>query len=203
MRSSLLFASMLALALSACRSSDRPLPPPPGASLDSALAAPAAPQASAPEPAPTGTAGDAYFSQIAPHFDRVSIYKGPEVFLEEYARTPEKERNLLAAHWCASEISNGGFMQLFSGAAGVLAPEAVTGLEAMGLAENAAVVKEAIALFGKQYPREMKARHKLLDRKRRPRQDSPFGPLDQRFFEALRRHPGGFDGVAASYARKS
>ena len=187
------------LGLGACRAADKPAASAP---------APAAPAPAAPAPAPAeetpsaGTAGDAYFSLIEPHFERVSIYQGPQVFLDQYQRTPERARHLLTAHWTASEISNGGFLQLFSGAAGVLAPEAVAGLQAIGLADNARILTEAMALLGPKYPREMDRRNRLLAARKR-RQPNPFATLDEQFFQALRRHPGGFNAVAAAYARKS
>jgi hypothetical protein len=40
-------------------------------------------------------------------------------------------------------------------------------------------------------------------RKRQRKQDNPFAELDERFFEALRRYPGGFNAAAADYAGKS
>jgi hypothetical protein len=195
-------ASALAL-LSGCRSAERPIPAPPTPPAPPAPAAPAkSPPPAAPPAAPN--AGDLYFRVIEPHFERVSIYRGPQVFLEEYGKTPERARNLLTAHWAASEISNGGFAQLFTGAAGVLAPEAVRGLDALGLAQNARILEEAMALLGRSYPREMEKRQRLVAaRKRQRKQDNPFADLDERFFESLRRHPGGFNAVAADYAGKS
>jgi hypothetical protein len=169
-------------------------------------AAPAATPAGVPgvEPAPEITLNDAdaYFAVIEPHMQRVSIYDPPEKFLAEYGKTPEKTRNLLAAHWCVAEISNGGFVQLFSSAAGVLVPEAVVGLRALGLEVNAAVLQEAMKALGDPYPREHKRRYRLVDAaKRKGRTDNPFAGLDDRFFAELKRRPGGFDAVAAAYAR--
>lgn len=208
-RSGLVLLASLPLALlgtGGCRSADKPLPPPPGA--PSAAQTPTPPPAPPATPPPAaegaGTAGDAYFGVIEPHFERVTIYKGPKVFLEEYGKTPERARNLLTAHWAASEISNGGFLQLFSGAAGVLAPESVIGLRALGLGPSADIVEQAMALLGRTYPREMDKRHRLVEaRKRQRKQANPFADLDERFFESLRRHPGGFNAVAADYAGKS
>ncbi len=145
---------------------------------------------------------DAYFAVIEPHMQRVSIYAPPTKFLDEFAKTPPKVQHLLAAHWCASEISNGGFHQLFSSSAGVLVPEAVAGLRAMGLTENAVIVEQAASVFGQPYPREKSQRHKKIDAlKRKSKGAVPFTELDERFFSELKRRPGGFDAVAASFAR--
>jgi hypothetical protein len=142
---------------------------------------------------------DVYFKVIEPHFERVTIYEGPEVFLRELEATPERARHLLTAHWCASEISNGGFQQFFAGAAGVMGPEAAAGLRALGLTDSAAVLDKAMARLGRPYPREAARRNQLL--KKLGGKRSPFSTLDDEFLRSLQARPGGFDAVAASYAR--
>jgi hypothetical protein len=189
-------AALLAATSTTCRSR-QPAPPAPPIT-----AAPEALPGIEPALAPTLNDGDAYFALVEPHLQRVSIYDPPDKFLAEYAKTPEKPRNLLAAHWCVSEISNGGLLQLFSSSAGVLVPEALTALQALGLPENAAIVAEAMKSLGAAYPRDQKRRNRALDNiKRRAKTDNPYAVLDERFFTALKAHPGGFDAVAASYAR--
>lgn len=47
-------------------------------------------------------------------WDSVSIYDGPEKFLEQYMAEPEAPRVLFAACWCHGEVCNGGFEQFFS-----------------------------------------------------------------------------------------
>jgi len=146
--------------------------------------------------------GDLYWEVIAPHFDRVSVYDGAQVFQREWSKTPEPARHLLTAHWVVMEISNGGFLQLFSTAAGLLVPEAILGLRALGLEENARMLEQAAAVLGKTYPRERKQRERRLEAyRRRSGQENPFAELDAQFFEVLRKQPGGFDGVAARYAQ--
>jgi hypothetical protein len=189
--------------LGSCRSADKPISPPPAAAPPTAPAASSARSDGPAGPPAADNAGDLYFGVIEPHFERVTIYRGPLAFLDEYRKTPERARNLLTAHWAASEISSGGFLQLFTGAAGVLAPEAVRGLDALGLGQNARILEEAMALLGPRYPREMEKRQRLVAaRKRQRKLENPFADLDERFFESLRRHPGGFNAVAASYAGK-
>jgi hypothetical protein len=193
---SLALGATIALSLAACR--EKPAAPPPRVTAPAAAAEPAAPVAA--------TDGDAYFAVIEPHFQRVSIYAGPDKFLEEYGKTPEKARHLLAAHWGVAEISHGGFHQLFQSAVGMLVPEAIAGLRAIGLPENAALMEEASAVFGKGYPRDHEKRRRALDAYERKvngkaKDANAFAALDDRFFTALKAHPGGFDAVAAAYAR--
>jgi hypothetical protein len=195
-RRDLALAGAALIALAACR------PKPPTQAAPATTPAPEALPGIEPAPTPTLNDADAYFAVIEPHLQRVSIYDPPEKFLAEYAKTEEKPRNLLTAHWCVSEISNGGLLQLFSSSAGVLAPEALAGLQALGLPENAAIVAEAMKTLGPTYPRDHKRRNRALDTvKRRTKTENPYAALEDRFFTALKSHPGGFDKVAATYAR--
>jgi hypothetical protein len=191
-----IIGGLVAMASGSCRKSE---PPPPAPAPAAPAPAPAAPA----EPAAGGSDADVYFAAIAPYMEKVSIYHGPDLFLQELARAPTRSRHLLTAHWCASEISNGGFNQFFAGAPGMMAPESVAGLTAIGFADSAAVVEEAMALLGgKTYPRDMKARNRALAAlKKKRKQENPFEELDNRFFETLKAREGGFDAAAAAYAR--
>ncbi len=196
----LALALALLLGLSAtpaCRNQATEAPPP--------APAPAAAPAPAPPPAPPSPPNDAdvYFKLIEPHFERVTIYEGPEVFLRELETTPERARHLLTAHWCVSEISNGGFQQFFAGAAGVMAPEAAAGLRALGLADSAAILDKAMARLGRTYPREAARRNQVLKKLAAGKRGGPFDDLDDQFLRALQARPGGFDAMAAAYARQS
>jgi hypothetical protein len=122
-------------------------------------------------------------------FEAVDIYAEPQLFVEQFRRLSTKVGNLLAAHWCQSEVCNGGFLQFFRNSTGVLAPEAVAGFKAIGLAEWAALVEKAMSYFGSAYPRDREERAKLLPRpaegQRRDDWD-PFHELDRKFYEPLR-----------------
>ena len=71
--------------------------------------------------------GDLYWSLVEPHWERISIYDGGATFLRQFLTTPVRSRHLFAAHWCMSEVYNGGFHQFFHNSTGVLAPEAAAG----------------------------------------------------------------------------
>ena len=68
-----------------------------------------------------------YFDLIEPIWEQVSIYDGEAVFLRQFGAIAERQKHVLAAHWCQSEVCNGGFLQFFHNSTGVLCPEAVTG----------------------------------------------------------------------------
>lgn len=76
---------------------------------------------------PSSAAGEdrtSYWRLVEPIWDTVSIYHGPKAFLEQFEAAPEASRTLFAAHWCQSEIDNGGLYQFFCNSTGVLALEA-------------------------------------------------------------------------------
>jgi hypothetical protein len=70
-----------------------------------------------------GKAGEAYWALVEPYWDGVDIYEGPGRFLDDFKAVPARSAHLLAAHWCQSEVINGGFDQFFYNSTGVLAPD--------------------------------------------------------------------------------
>jgi hypothetical protein len=102
------------------------------------------------------------WSLIEPYCDSVSIYDGPEVFLEGFSKLPLPSQHLFAVHWCNSEICNGGFYQFFDNSTGILAPEALEGFRAIGADACAELLNRAMNMFGQPYPRERDAREDCL-----------------------------------------
>jgi hypothetical protein len=112
--------------------------------------------------------------------------EGPEKFVRRYRRVRSEIGHLYAAHWCQSEVCNGGFHQFFSNTTGILAPEALEGFRAIGMVEWAEVLAEAMKHFGTPYPRDRFDREEFLPLlQRRPREEwDPFYKLDERFYES-------------------
>ena len=134
-----------------------------------------------------------YWSLVEPYWDSVQL-DDPLSFLREYSAMPEASRHLLAAHWLYSEVCNGGFHQFFTNPTGVLAPEAVDGLRALGLAELAGIAAQAVAFFETPYPRDQMVRIARLDQYARHSGEpadadeeawNPFAALDDRFYSDL------------------
>lgn len=143
-----------------------------------------------------------YWDVLGPVWDKVSIYEGPELFLREFAALSAKESTLFAAHWCQSEVYNGGFGQFFGNSAGVLAPEAVAALVSIGMPETSAVVTRAMAWFDAPYPRERTTRSMALATfKDRPSLAcNPFDELNRDFYRLLDNENGGFESAANWFA---
>src|ERR1700724_4631038 len=103
-----------------------------------------------------------YWSIVKPRWDAINISGGPEVFAQTFGSAPRASGLLFAAHFCQSEICNGGFHQFFWNSTGVLAPEAVEGFREIGQAQVAAVIEKGMSLFGSVYPRDRKERQTRL-----------------------------------------
>lgn len=109
-----------------------------------------------------------------------------EKFVREFRSVHPEAGHLYAAHWCQSEVCNGGLHQFFSNGTGLLAPEALEAFRAIGVVDWAEILAEAIKHFGTPYPRNRDNRKKFLQmRPERPREEwDPFCKLDERFYEA-------------------
>jgi uncharacterized protein DUF4375 len=128
-----------------------------------------------------------YWSALEPFCGQVNIYDGPELFLATYRGLPEIQRVLYAAHYCESEVSNGGLHQFFFNDTGVLAPEALEAFRILRLEASSHILAEAMSFFGDVYPRDRATRvERLAGIVGEEREDwDPFFQLDDRFYESL------------------
>jgi hypothetical protein len=106
---------------------------------------------------------------------------GPDEFLRMFRAIRREIGHLYAAHWCQSEVCNGGFHQFFSNSTGLLAPEALEAFQAIGAADWAEILAEAMQHFGT--PSGAARRVLALSPARSQREWDPFSRLDKRFYE--------------------
>jgi catechol 2,3-dioxygenase-like lactoylglutathione lyase family enzyme len=155
--------------------------------------------------------GEKYWSILEPIWDSIDIGT-PEVFEQTFGAVPRSVGLLYAAHFCQSEVCNGGLTQFFWNSTGVLAPEAVDGFQAIGQAKVASVVQRAVKMLGDPYPRVRSDRWQALEKLR----DHPVGtdsseqpsyenvalfePLEDEFYSLLASEAGGFENAADAYA---
>jgi hypothetical protein len=127
--------------------------------------------------------------------------EGPEEFVRRFRRVRPEIGHLYAAHWCQSEVCNGGFHQFFSNTTGLLAPEALEGFRAIGMTDWAGLLAEAMEYFGTPYPRNREDRKQSLPKpQRQPREEwDPFDKLDERFYKSTSR----WEDAADAYARRA
>jgi hypothetical protein len=143
-----------------------------------------------------------YWQLVKTVWDNISIYDGPEEFLSQFARSPPVARTLFAAHWCQSEVLNGGFSQFFGNSTGVLAPEAAVAFDSIGMPKAAQKVKDAMQWFGSPFPRDRGARQDLLERyfDADPDGVDPFKAIDDAFCDLLYEEAGGFEAAANEFS---
>src|SRR5215831_19039476 len=118
-----------------------------------------------------------YWSIVEPVWDAISI-DGPEVFAQTFGSVPRASGLMFGAHFCKSEICNGGFRQFFWNSTGVLAPEAVEGFRDIGQTQVAALIEKGMSLFGSVYPRDRAERQARLAEMSK----SSFDTLDETFY---------------------
>ena len=144
-----------------------------------------------------------YWSVLEPYWDRIDIYNGPERFNATFSAAPAVVQTLFAAHFCESEVANGGLHQFFTNPTGVLAPEAAEAFRALGFDRSAAILERAMQFFGVPYPRDADVRLELLEQVRGETReqwdpfrhlddefDTSLGPEHEPFFDALDRFAG-------------
>ena len=54
-----------------------------------------------------------YWNLVQPYWDKISIYDGEAIFLQEFLAAPQAVQHLFAAHWLQSEVRNGGWGLFF------------------------------------------------------------------------------------------
>jgi len=139
---------------------------------------------------------DDYWQVVEPVWDAIDIYSGPEVFRTTFESVPKPAALLFSAHFCQSEICNGGFHQFFYNSTGVLAPEAAEGFRAIGQTQIASILESAMQLLGSPYPRNRDKRQIQLASV--PKQ--ALNTLDGRFYKLINKEAGGFIFAATEYA---
>lgn len=170
----------------------------------------------------TPDAEQSYWDLIEPIWDRVNIYDGVAEYTRSITEIPRPLLLLYAAHFCLSELRNGGFLQLFRNSTGVLVPESIEGFQEVGMPHLADVVRTAAAKLGPEYPRDRAARWHALqaasgvseDAIHEPhtetkeeyrsflRATAPLGfyAMEERAWKLAEEENGGFEAAADRYA---
>jgi hypothetical protein len=166
---------------------------------------------------------ESYWDFIEPYWDIFDIYNGPEAFERSISGAPRSVTLLYAAHFCKSEVDNGGILQFFWNSTGILAPEAAEGYSLIGMPTLASLVSEAAALLGSPYPRNRRDRwnamliasghpagecERIFEGKKDPYRafaeavkTFPLDPLNQRFWQVAESESGGFEEAATRFAQ--
>ena len=135
--------------------------------------------------------------------DDISIYEGPEQFLEDLASSSKVDQVLFCAYWLQAEVLNGGLNQFFDNDTGVLAPEAAEACETLGLPLLAAKVREAMEFFGPVYPRDREVRQAALAGNADNSNDDPFATLDDEVAALIYDEGPGLERAAIAYVNSN
>lgn len=96
---------------------------------------------------------NSYWELVEPIFSDINT-EGAASYFASIVAVPRPVLLLYAAHFCIAEVFNGGLLQFFWNSTGVIAPEAIEGLVAVGMPRLAAVLSHATMLLGSPYPRD-------------------------------------------------
>lgn len=151
--------------------------------------------------------GEYYAKYLCNQPELIEFHEGYRRYRDDYKRAPEAYRVLFCGYWCQYEINNGGFKQFFWNSTGVIAPEAVLAFQTVGLPELAAVVRDAMIIFGSAFPRNRQTRIKFIDERypkgiKIPEGEGSFDLFDSRFYDLEQTKAGNWDKAADAYLRK-
>ena len=120
---------------------------------------------------------------IAPAYQHVDIYNGPEELAKTIAPLTPGQRALLALHWCVAEVCNGGFDQFFTNSTGVIAPVALEGAQRTGAQEMAELLRRAYSAFPGGSPSQVREeREEFLESLDEDARDGMWESLDEAFY---------------------
>lgn len=164
-----------------------------------------------------------YWDVVEPVWDTINIYDGEAIFLTSIQPLPRPAVLLYAAHFCQSEVRNGGLLQFFNNSTGVLCPEAIEGFRLIEMPQLASIVETAAVPLGSPYPRDREARwNAMLEASglettqleeifsnapntflayRKATESLEWDRLDKQFYQLYENENGGFENAADSYAR--
>jgi hypothetical protein len=148
--------------------------------------------------------GEIYWSVIEPHWIPLNEAWDYDIaaFLSSVRKVHVRVCHLYAAHWCQSEVINGGFYQFFHNSTGILAPESLAGFHAIGLHDLATALNKAMKFFGEEHPRERKRRLEQLPEMANTNRAEwdPFIKEDELFYRCLEIEEYRWERAADIYA---
>jgi hypothetical protein len=145
--------------------------------------------------------GKDYWAMVVPWWDQIAEdWESEQGYLSNISRVSRPALLLGTAHFCCSEICNGGFVQLFNNSTGMIVPEAIEGFRAIGMPETAAVIEEAVCVFGSSYPRDRDGRQRAFAAV--GNRIAAFDALNDRFYQVVETENGGFEEAASRYSER-
>lgn len=156
-----------------------------------ALACGPAPAADLPASEPAGAR-----ALVEPMKGKVTLDQGSGPLFRDLTGFSVKERFLYAVLACTDGQRDGGFRGFFSSPEGIMGPEAIAGLRAMGMVNAGAVVQKAANLLGRDFPRDLAERRRAVEAN-----IAALSALDAEFTQLLAVEEGGIDNATNRLAR--
>lgn len=103
---------------------------------------------------------------------------------EGFSKLKTAQKHYFAVLMYDGEVNNGGLSQYFFNSSGDHWPDALTGLEAMGFIERLAILRDAVAKFGKDGPAQDRERRQEQLAKLARMNDALFNTLDERYYKS-------------------
>ncbi|MSQ09427.1 MAG: DUF4375 domain-containing protein [Dehalococcoidia bacterium] len=133
---------------------------------------------------------------VEPMRGKVALDQGSAALFRDLANYSVRERFLFAVLACADEVRAGDFRRFFASPEGIMGPEAIAGLRAMGMVNTAAVAQKAANVLGREFPRDLAERRRAVDAN-----VAALNTLDAEFTQLLSVEAGGIDVATDRLAR--
>ncbi len=109
----------------------------------------------------TTSSGDPW-AVLHPVWWTANIYDGPALYEHSFQAFSLAQRCVFAVLWYRSEVNNGGHKQFFFNSTGIVWPDALAGLESIGIPKAAHILRLSADRFGGSPPLEHDERQELL-----------------------------------------
>ena len=128
-------------------------------------------------------AGDSPHAVVEPVWWTANFGQDYAAYEDSLKPFSKPQRLVWAALWYASEVHNGGHDQFFSNATGMVWPDALEALSAIGREDLAAILSQAIGRFSSPPSRDTREREQQMED-----DNVMFGELDPELWGACRAH---------------
>ncbi len=133
---------------------------------------------------------------VGPMKGKITLDQGSGPLFRDLTGYSVKERFLYAVLACTDGQREGGFRGFFTSPEGIMGPEAIAGLRAMGMVNAGAVVQKAASLLGRDFPRDLAERRRAVEANA-----AALAALDAEFTQLLVVEEGGIDNATNRLAR--
>lgn len=104
-----------------------------------------------------------HWDVIQPVWWTANIYDGPGVYQQSLQTFSDSQRHVFAVRWYLSEVNNGGHLQFYSNATGIVWSDALDGWRAMEVPKAAQILQISADRLGGSPSLDREERHDQLE----------------------------------------